>query len=128
MQNVFIPAGYNQVMPYLIIRDAAGFSAFMQKVFGATEIMKHMRDEHIIMHGELKIGDCVIMFADATDQYPPLPASMFIYVNDADATYEKALAEGAVSISPMGNQSYGRSGGIQDPHGNKWWITTAPKE
>ena len=119
-----IPEGYQRVMPYLIIKDAAGFMKFMHNVFGAEEKMKHMRDEHIIMHAEITIGECVIMFADATGDYEPRTGGFFIYVSDADAVYNDAIAKGATAGSPMSDQPYGRSGGVIDPFGNTWWITT----
>ncbi len=118
-----IPEGYQQVMPYLIVRDAARFIDFTSKVFGAVEKLKIMRDEKIIRHAEIKIGGSVIMFADATEQFPPRTAALFVYVEDADRTYNKALAEGATSVMPMSDQEYGRSGGVADPFGNLWWPT-----
>jgi len=124
MQLVNIPSGYQQLMPYLIIKDAPGFTQFMKEVFGAEEKVKHMRDENIIMHAEITVGESVIMFADSTDAFPPRTGGFFIYVADADATYEKAIAAGATSIMPVSNQPYGRSGGIIDPYGNTWWPTT----
>ena len=123
MQQISFPADYNQVMPYLIVKDAAGFMQFMKDVFGATEKMKHMRDEHIIMHAEVFVGASVIMFAEATDAYSVSNAGMYIYVADADSTYAAALAAGASAVTPLADQSYGRSGGVQDPFGNTWWIT-----
>lgn len=123
MEKQQLPNGYQTVMPYLIINDAAGFMAFTQKVFGATEKMKHMRDEHVIMHGEIEIGGSIIMFAESTSEYPQQPGGLFICVDDADATYKKALDAGAASIMPPADQDYGRSCGIKDAHGNSWWIT-----
>ena len=123
MKNV--PAGYQQVMPYLIIKDAAAFLKFMQDIFGATEKVKHMRGENVIMHAEITIGECVIMFADSTDQFPPRTGGFFIYVADADDIYMKAIEAGAEALTPMSDQQYGRSGGIKDPFGNTWWLTTA---
>jgi uncharacterized glyoxalase superfamily protein PhnB len=124
MEIIDIPAGYQQVMPYLILKNAAGFLDFTSRVFDATERMKHMRDETVIMHAEIAIGESVIMFADATDAYSPRPAGMFVYVANADTTYAKALACGAVAVTPMSDQPYGRSGGVTDPFGNTWWITS----
>jgi PhnB protein len=124
--NTKIPGGYQTVTPYLILKNAAAFIEFTQKVFNAELINKHMRDEVIIMHAEIKIGsDSIIMFADSTEQYPPRPAGFFIYVEDADKTYEAALQNDAVVITKVTDQSYGRSGGVQDPFGNSWWITSA---
>jgi PhnB protein len=122
-----VPEGYQQVMPYLIVRNAAKFIDFARKVFGAEEKLKIMRDEKLIKHAEIKIGESVIMFADATDQFKPRPAALFVYVEDADLTYSKALAEGATSVMPMSDQEYGRSGGVADPFGNLWWPTTPSK-
>ena len=124
MSMVNIPTGYQQVMPYLIIKGAAEFITFTQQVFGAEEKMRHWRDEQIIMHAELTVGDCVIMQADATGDYEPRTGGFFIYVADTDAIYAKALNAGAKVISPVADMPYGRSGGVVDPFGNTWWITT----
>ena len=124
MENVSIPAGYQRVMPYLIIKNAQAFFDFMQTVFGATEKMKIMRDENHIMHAELQIGESTIMFADSTEEFKVQNAGLFMYVQNADETYNKALAEGSTSVMAMSNQDYGRSGGVTDPYGNVWWITS----
>lgn len=124
MKDVIIPDGYNQVMPYLIVADANGFLAFMQAVFGAKKKFKEMRDDETIKHGEVFIGESVIMFAQCTDEFKTQNAGMFIYVDDADAVFQKALKEGATEIMQPADQPYGRSGGVQDPFGNTWWITS----
>jgi len=124
METLNIPSDYQQVMPYLIVKDAVGFMKFMHDVFGAKEKMKHMRSEDIITHAEITVGECVIMFADSTDAFPPRTGGFFIYVPDADETYNKAIVAGATSIMPVSDQPYGRSGGIIDPYGNTWWPTT----
>jgi len=125
MKNVNIPEGYPQLMPYLIVENAAKFISFTQTVFGATEKFKTMRDEQIIMHAEVSIGGSVIMLADATEQYTLQNAGMFVYVDDCDAIFQKAIDIGAAEIMPPADQSYGRSAGIKDPFGNTWWITSA---
>ncbi|MEJ7680943.1 MAG: VOC family protein [Segetibacter sp.] len=127
MENLEIPTGYQRVMPYLIIKNATVFFNFMQKVFEATEKMKIMRDDTHIMHGELQIGESTIMFADSTEEFKPQTAGLFVYVQDADETYNKALEEGATSVTAMSKQDYGRSGGVLDPFGNVWWITSVKK-
>ena|SRR5271165_3365000 len=123
MKTLNIPGGYNQVMPYLIIENAAAFMEFTEKVFGAEERNKAMRDEKLIQHGEISIGGSVIMFADATEQYKPQPAGMFIYVDNCDDVYKNALANGAASVTEPADQTYGRSAGIKDAFGNTWWMT-----
>jgi PhnB protein len=123
MKPLNIPEGYNQVMPYLIVENAAAFIEFTQNVFGAQEKFKTMRDEETIMHAEISIGESVIMLADATDQYQVQNAGMFVYVEDCDTTFQKALQNGATTIMEPADQSYGRSCGVKDAFGNTWWIT-----
>ncbi len=119
-----IPENYQTVMPYLIIKNAAAFIDFTKAVFNATELHKTMRDENVIRHGEIKIGESTIMFADSTEQFPVSTAGLFVYVENADEVFKKAIDAKATSIMPVADQSYGRSGGIKDPFGNTWWITT----
>ena len=64
-----IPKHYLPVMPYLIITDAKAFASFTEAVFAAKVDLVINRTETLIMHGELRIGDAVIMFADATEQF-----------------------------------------------------------
>jgi uncharacterized glyoxalase superfamily protein PhnB len=116
-----IPAHYNQLMPYLIIPNAGDFLPFMKTVFGAAEQMLVPRGEGLIMHGELRIGDAVVMFADTTEQFAARPAGMFIYVTDVDDTYAKAITAGASSTMPPAQMDYGYTCGFKDPFGNDWW-------
>ncbi len=99
-----IPEGYQAVMPYLIIENANAFIEFVQKVFNAELLNKHIRDENIIMHAEIKIGNSIIMLADSTPQYPPQPSGFFIYVDDADKTYETALNNNAIAVTDISDQ------------------------
>lgn len=119
-----IPDNYQAVMPYLILKNASEFIEFTQKVFQAKETHRTMRDEKIIMHAEIMIGESTIMFADTTDEFNVSSAGLFVYVDDADATYKLALTNGGVAVSELSDQPYGRSGGIKDPFGNVWWITS----
>lgn len=125
MEELNIPTGYQRIMPYLIVNGAADFFKFMQNVFGATEKMKVMRDDKLYMHAELQVGSNTIMFTDATEEYPVQNAGLFIYVGDCEATYKKALENGATSIMAPTKQDYGLGAGIKDAFGNTWWITQA---
>lgn len=122
-----IPPHYNQLMPYLIIPRAHDFIKFMKEVFGATEQAIVERTETLIMHGELRVGDGVIMFADVTDQFDPRPAGIFIYIEKVDPVYKKALAAGANSLMEPTQQPYGYTCGFHDPFGNDWWPVEAEK-
>ena len=123
MENTKIPEGHQQIMPYLIVENATEFINFTKNVFGAGEKYKFMRTETLIMHAEISIGDRVVMFADATPEHPKQNAGLFIYVDNCDAVYEKGLVNGATTVMPPADQSYGRSAGIRDPFGNTLWIT-----
>lgn len=123
MKPLIIPEGYNRVMPYLIVENASAFIEFTQKVFGAVEKFKTMRDEQVIMHAEISIGESAIMLADVTEQFKQQNAGLFIYVEDCDATYEIALQNGGATVMEPADQNYGRSCGVLDPFGNTWWIT-----
>lgn len=119
-----LPENHQQVMPYLIVANAAGLSQFIQDVLGGRETIRHLRDDGRIMHAEVMIGNSTIMFAESTENWGNNPSGMFVYVSNADATYQKALDAGATSVMPPADQSYGRSCGVTDPYGNTWWITS----
>ncbi len=118
-----IPKGYHTVTPYLVANGAGKLIEFMKDVFGAEETFRMGGDT--IMHAEVRLGDSVIMLGDANEEHPPRPATIHLYMPDADATYRKALAAGARSIRQPADQFYGdRSAGVEDAFGNQWWIAT----
>lgn len=119
-----IPEGHNQVSPYLITAAAAKVVEFLKSTFGARELNRMMKGE-VIGHAEVKIGDSVVMLSDSSAQFPAQPASMHVYVEDVDAAYARAIKAGGVSLREPADQFYGdRSGGVKDPGGNTWWIST----
>lgn len=117
-----IPAGHQAVMPYLMMEDAASFIEFIKSVFAADMTHESMRDG-IVGHCEAQINGSTIMFSNSREQWEPATANMFVYVEDADETFRKALDRGAEVVMEMADQDYGRSGGFRDPHGNVWWVT-----
>ena len=119
-----VPENYQAVMPYLILRDGASFIKFAEQVFDAKIALKEMRDANRIMHAEIKIGDSIVMVSEATGDYEPQNAGLFVYVKDADTAFEQVLALGSEMVLEVSNQPYGRSGGVRDPFGNTWWITS----
>ena len=121
-----IPEGYHTVTPLLSVRGAARLIDFLKKAFGATEIYRFPSPDGSVMHAELKIGDSVVMLGDAADeQHPPMPVALYLYVDDAEATYRKALDAGGESIGAPEDMFWGdRVATIKDFAGNKWWIAT----
>ncbi|MES2848950.1 MAG: VOC family protein [Bacteroidota bacterium] len=118
-----IPPQYNRLMPYLIVPNAGKFIEFMKHVFGATEQISVPGEAGAIMHGEIRLGECVIMLAEASLLFSAKPAGMFVYVEKVKELYEKAIAAGAVSIMEPVKKEYGYTCGFTDPFGNDWWPT-----
>lgn len=128
-----IPDGYHSVTPYLCISGAGEAVEFYKKAFGATEVLRMDAPGGKVGHAELQIGDSRIMLAD---EYPEhgfkgprtwggSPVMIHLYVEDADAVFDRAVAEGATVLKPVIDQFYGdRSGSIEDPFGHTWHIAT----
>jgi uncharacterized glyoxalase superfamily protein PhnB len=120
-----IPDGYHSITPYLIISQAAALIAFLTEAFGAKEQLRMAKPDGTIKHAELRIGDSVLMLTDAGDPKSAMPSSIFLYVNDVDATYRQAVQAGGQSLREPADQFYGdRMAGVKDPSGNVWWIGT----
>lgn len=118
----FQPAGWHTVTPRLIAVDAAGLVTFLRKAFGAHG---HYRAD---APTEVWIGDSVVMVSDA-GAHAPATAFLYIYVEDADATYARALEAGATHIEPPLDTPYGdRRATIGDAWGNRWQIATRVRE
>jgi len=121
-----IPDGYHTVTPYLVVQGAAKVIDFMREAFEAEETFRMAQPDGTIGHAEVRIGDSVVMLGDASGaENPPMPGMIHLYVNDADAVYERALRAGATSLREPADQFYGdRSAGVKDVAGNHWWIAT----
>ncbi|MGE0096422.1 MAG: VOC family protein [Alphaproteobacteria bacterium] len=120
-----IPAGYHSVTPYLVVVGADKVIEFMEKAFGATVNFKLDGPDGKIGHAEMQVGDSRIMLGEAHKEWKPMPSGIYLYVKDSDAVYKKALEAGAESVMEVADQFYGdRHGGVRDPAGNLWWIST----
>ena len=119
------PDGYHAVTQYLVVDGAAKLIHFLEEVFDAHEVESLAAPDNRIGHAELRIGDSVVMLGDARGEHRPLQAMLYVYVDDADAVYQRALAAGATSMQAPVDQFYGdRSAGVKDAFGNLWWIAT----
>jgi uncharacterized glyoxalase superfamily protein PhnB len=120
-----IPEGYHTVTPYIIAKDAEGLLAFLKAAFAAREHHMSRRPDGVIWHGDVIIGDSHVMFSQGNDRVPAMPASVYLYVPDTDATYHAALRAGGTSLMEPADQFYGdRNAGVKDSNGNGWWIGT----
>lgn len=119
------PSDTQSVIPYLVVPDAEKELAFVKEVFGAKEVYVFRDPGGRIAHAQVLIGDSVVMMAQANDQWPSLPAAIYIYVPDVDAAYGRALATGAASVMQPSDQFYGdRNGGAKNSNGVQWWMAT----
>jgi PhnB protein len=117
-----VPEGYHTITPYIITSDANKLMAFAEKAFGGKVTHKTVEDGRI-RHAEVRIGSSMIMLSQGTSEYPPTHVHIYIYTEDCDAMFERAVAAGGTVILPMKDQEYGdRNGGIKDPVGNSWYI------
>lgn len=118
-----LPKGYQTVMPYLILREVAGFIDFTKKVFEAGELSIYKNEDGGIMHAEINIGGSTLMVGESNDAWSVQNAGLYINVENTDQTFQKALDQGAEVVMPISDKEYGRTSGIKDPYGNTWWIT-----
>lgn len=115
--------GFHALTPYLMVRDAAGLMDFLERAFGA--VTTHQTVSPGGMHGEMRIGDAMLMIGGGEALPERSASAIHMYVEDADAVYRQALAAGGKSLGDVEDRPYGeRSGFIEDPFGNHWYIGT----
>ncbi|WP_327714772.1 VOC family protein [Streptomyces sp. NBC_00490] len=120
-----IPDGYHTVTPWIISRDTAGLIDYLKAAFDAEEIARVVGDDGRIGHAEVRIGDSIVMPFDAPPHWPPTPAFLRLYVEDADAAHRRAVAAGGTSVTEVTHLFFGdRVGRVRDPLGNLWWLQT----
>jgi PhnB protein len=120
-----IPPGQAAVTPYIISKDVDKLLRFVKTVFNAEVKEEHRTPDGTVMHADVTIGGAHIMMGHAGGQWSEKLGSILVYVPDADATYRAALEAGGTSIYEMTTHFYGdRSGGVEDPAGVTWWIST----
>jgi PhnB protein len=130
-----VPHGFHTVTPQLSVDDAAQTIEWYKKAFGAQEVGRHLGPDGKIMHAELTIGDSRIMVNDVMQgmkgprAYGGSPASLWLYVDDCDALFNRAVGAGADVQVPLADQFWGdRGGAVSDPAGYTWWISTRKED
>lgn len=119
------PDGYTSVAPYLIVDDAMRTIDFLVDVFGAERFRMIHAPDGRLKHGEVRIGDTVVMVADSLEGWPPVASNVHVYVPDVDAVHRRALAHGATSVQPPTQKDDDdRRGGFREPGGTTWWVAT----
>jgi PhnB protein len=119
------PEGYTTISPYFVVKDISQMIEFTQKAFDAELIECIDMGNDMIMHAEVRIGDSVLMMGAAREESHQTSAMLYVYVDDTDASYQKALDAGASSVMPPADQFYGdRNAMVKDMAGNQWCLAT----
>jgi PhnB protein len=128
-----IPEGYHSLTPYLAVEDASRAIDFYKEAFGAEEVLRMPGPDGKVAHAELQVGDSKLMLSDPFPQSNVRPpserggptGSVFMYVDDVDATFEQAQGAGATVVSPLEDMFWGdRFGTLADPFGHVWSLAT----
>ena len=128
-----VPEGYHSVTPYLVVQDAARALDFYQRVFGAKEIVRMNNPQGRVGHAEIRIGDSILMLAEETpnsgvrspQSVNGSTVSIFVYLEDVDSVFNKALSAGAQEVQRPADMFWGdRYGRLTDPFGHSWSLAT----
>jgi PhnB protein len=118
-----VPAGLGTVTTYLHPRGAPALIEFMKRAFAAEEMDVHRDPEGTIVHAKIRVGGSVIEMGEAHGEWGPMPTMFYVYVDDVDAWYRRALGAGATSIEPPALQPYGdRRAAVRDAFDNQWYL------
>lgn len=121
---MYIPPGFASVSPYFFVTDAEGFVAFLTAGLGGQVTLRTLRPDHKIANAQVQIGTATVLVSEASEAYPPMPGSFYVFVEDATQAMTRALDCGASLEMEVAEMPYGdRQGGVRDPWGNLWWLT-----
>ena len=117
------PAGYTSVAPWVVTDDTGALLDFVAQVFEGEELARVAMEDGSIGHGEIRVGDTVVLAFDRRPEWPAMPSLLRVWVDDADATFARAAAAGATVVTELDSNAFGQRGGrIKDPFGNIWWV------
>ena len=121
----YIPEGLRTVTSFLHPRGAARMIDFLKQAFGAEEQDRAQSPDGVIHHATMRIGDSMIEMGEAHGEWQPMATMFYLYVDDVDAWYRRALEAGATSHQEPEDQPYGdRVGAVADAFENIWYIAT----
>ena len=132
-----IPKGYYSVTPSLVVSGAAKAIEFYQKAFGAREISRFVGPDGSIMHAVVQIGNSMVMLGEEMEGHGSrspktlggTPVSLFIYQDNVDTAWKRAVDAGAKVTMPLADQFWGDRGGtVEDPSGHQWWLVQHMKD
>lgn len=120
-----IPEGYHTVTPFLVVNGATSLIEFIINAFGGKLSFIMKGDDGKVTHATIKVGDSIIMVSDASERFQAMPSMLYLYVEDVDSVYQRALDARGISLREPTDEFYGdRSAGVMDAWENQWWIAT----
>jgi len=120
-----IPERYHSITPYLKLPNAGRLAEFLKQAFGGIELGRLLKPDGSFLHVEVLIGDSVVMVHEAPPHWTPKPCTLYLRVEDADVSYQRAIAAGGISVAEPLNMYFGeRVACVQDVSGNDWWIAS----
>ena len=129
----FKPEGYGTVTPSIVVKNGAEAIDFYTKAFNAEEVSRFEMPNGKVMHAEINVGGSRIMLGEENTQTGCVapaslsgsPSSLYVYVENADAAFERAVQAGAKSEMPVEDMFWGdRAGAVKDPSGHRWMLAT----
>ena len=132
-----LPEGMHSITPHMVCAGAADAIEFYKKAFNAVEISRLAGEDGKLMHGEIRIGDSVVMLVDESPEWGMVgpkslkgsPVTIHLYVDDVDAVVEQAVQAGAKVTVPVEDMFWGdRYGKLEDPFGHQWSVATHLRE
>jgi len=117
--------GLRSVTPYFHPRDAAKMIDFLKQAFEAEEVARYAGPDGTIVHAAVRIGDSLIEMGEPRGPYQPMPSAIYLYVEDVDTLYERAVRAGGISMQKPADQPYGdRTAWVKDAFENIWFVAT----
>ena len=127
--TAYKPQGYPDISPYMILDDPEASMRFIEAMFGGERLRVFTGDDGRIQHGEIRIGDAVLMMGGSVPGWAAQKVYLHYYVPDVDAEFARALQLGAVAVQePAQRDDPDKRGGFEDPGGIVWWVSTQISE
>jgi uncharacterized glyoxalase superfamily protein PhnB len=127
--NRTAPQGYTSVAPWVVTDDTGALLDFITAAFAGEEIARVAVEDGTIGHGEIRVGDTVVLAFDRRPDWPVMPSLLRVYVPDADTAMAAAVAHGARVVTEAADSAWGDRGGrVRDPLGNIWWVISRSEQ
>ena len=124
-----VPAGYTTAAPWIVTADTGRLLEFISAAFEGAELARVPLEDGSIGHAEIRVGDTILLAFDRRQGWPETPSMLRVFVTDADATIDRAVAAGARVVTEPRTHAFGQRGGrVRDPFGNIWWISAVVED